>query len=109
MARVSKRICDITGNTASETIKFSVRGRTYEIDLAKQQVAAFDRALQKYIEAGRDVTERKGQQYVPSEKVWRLREWAKENGFPLGQRGTIPKRVEEAYDEAMKNETATEA
>jgi hypothetical protein len=41
---------DIDGSQAAKTVKFSIDGAQYQIDLSADNVAQFDRDLQKWIE-----------------------------------------------------------
>lgn len=44
---------DIDGSDAEETVRFSLDGKSYEIDLNKKNAAALRRVLKPYIDAGR--------------------------------------------------------
>ena len=44
---------DLDGSDADETIRFTLDGKSYEIDLSKKNAAAFRKALKPYVAAGR--------------------------------------------------------
>lgn len=44
---------DLDGSDADETVKFSLDGKNYEIDLNKKNAAALRRAFKPYVDAGR--------------------------------------------------------
>lgn len=81
---------DIDGSDAEETIRFTLDGKTYEIDLNKKNAAALRRALKPYIEKGRSAgrqsagSRRRGTSgsitlysQLNAEERTRFRSWAK--------------------------------
>jgi hypothetical protein len=44
---------DLDGSNADETVEFAIDGKVFQIDLSKKNAAALRRALQPYMEAGR--------------------------------------------------------
>lgn len=44
---------DFDGSDADETVKFSLDGKAYEIDLTKKNAAGLRRAFKPYVDAGR--------------------------------------------------------
>jgi hypothetical protein len=46
---------DIEGGDATETVEFSIDGRTYQIDLNKKNASAMRKVFQLYVEKGRVV------------------------------------------------------
>jgi hypothetical protein len=90
-----------------ETVLFSLDGAAYEVDLTSEHAAELRRTLEPYIAAGRRVgSARPG----PSARAARgpgahrdyapIREWAKQNGYAVSERGRVPAAVLEAYDAA---------
>ncbi|MGH3403953.1 MAG: histone-like nucleoid-structuring protein Lsr2 [Streptosporangiaceae bacterium] len=86
---------DIDGSEAETTIKFEVGGTEYEIDLNSRNADRFQKAIAKYIEAGRKAggTTRRSARSAranggpsPSE----VREWAKSQGIEVKDRGRVP-------------------
>jgi hypothetical protein len=99
---------DLDGNEADETVPFSFRGTNYEIDLSSKNAAAMEKALAKYLSAGRRVSGgrahtrgRSGRRTAASRSdVSAIREWARENGYEVSGRGRIAAEVRSAYEAA---------
>ena len=103
---------DLDGSDASGTFDFSLDGRQYQIDLSDENAAKLRDALAPYVGAARKAGGR-GQRRAPrqtatAEKPARskredtlaIRQWARENGHEVSERGRIPKSVLEAYQAA---------
>ena len=117
MARriVHQLVDDIDGTLLEvgegETVTFSIDGVAYEIDLTAENAAALRGALERYTKAARPISSpratssggtsngrkrrRSGQQDFSS-----VREWAKQNGYSVSERGRVPASVLEAYEAA---------
>ena len=116
MARriVHQLVDDIDGTLLEvgegETVLFSLDGVAYEIDLTNENAAEFRASLERYTNAARTVSSsrataaassagrkrrRSGQQDYSS-----VREWAKQNGYQVSERGRVPASVLEAYEAA---------
>jgi hypothetical protein len=110
MARTVKvhLVDDIDGSVADETVKFSLDGTSYEIDLSFAHSDEFRKALAKFIVAGRRpttgiVTGRrpvKGSGSASADKAQNaaIREWARSMGIELNGRGRIPHGIVERYE-----------
>jgi nucleoid-associated protein Lsr2 len=100
-------IDDLDGVDAEETVSFSLDGTRYEIDLSSDNAAKLRDSLALYIanarranrygapSAGRVRTHR-----ADREQTAAIREWARTNGHPIGDKGRIPSQVLEAYHNA---------
>ncbi len=93
---------DIDGSEAVEELTFALRGVEYEIDLNAKNVAALEKALEKFVTAGRRVrplraATRRSTGTTPKEDLNALREWAKANGYRVADRGRVSAEVREAY------------
>lgn len=98
-------IDDLDGGKADRTVAFSWGGSAFEIDLSKKNAAAFEKAMKPYLESARKVRRRKSSAPAPSRRPGKrdlaaVREWARENGHPVSDRGRIPAGVTDAYDAA---------
>jgi hypothetical protein len=99
---------DRDGGPADEAdIPFSLDGIDYVIDLSKENASALRRALDPWIDCARRVgrTPRKrgtGSPRLPRTMSAQIREWAKEQGCPVSDRGRIPLDVVERYTQAMQ-------
>ena len=100
---------DLDGGDASETVSFGLDGTSYEIDLNEENAAGLREALSAYVGharkvgSGRRTTKRSaassgGSAGGPAAKD--VREWAREAGHEVPDRGRIPADVREAYDAA---------
>jgi len=100
---------DLDGSEATETVTFGLDGATYEIDLNDDNATKLREALAVYVGHARKVTtgsrrSRGGSgssassSSGPSPKE--IREWAREAGYTVPDRGRIPAEVRTAYDAA---------
>ncbi len=99
-------IDDLDGGEAAGTIRFGLDGAEYEIDLSKEHTDALHSALGKYIEHARKVggtsrrTVRKGRRGAEVIDTAKVREWAKEQGIDIKDRGRVPANIVEKYQTA---------
>lgn len=99
-------VSDLSGTdlgTDGVTVSFGYQGVSYEIDLSESEVQDFDKAMAKYIEAGRRVGGRRSGGKAPGRSrndLGKVREWARANGHTVSDRGRIPRNVTDAYDAA---------
>jgi hypothetical protein len=102
-------IDDIDGGEASETVTFALDGTNYEIDLSEKNAARLREALAEFVGHGRRTTRggaRAAATAAPRrsrngrgdrEQTAAIRDWARKNGFKVGEKGRIPGDVLEAY------------
>ena len=85
---------------AELTVRFSVEGAEYEIDLSAANRERFLGAIGPFVQAARrvkgKVRQRSGAQRGDSVRV---REWARENDVEVNGRGRIPAAVMKQYKE----------
>jgi hypothetical protein len=108
-------IDDLDGSAATGTFDFSLEGRNYQIDLSDENAAKLRDALAPFIDVARKAGGRSSRrpgrtqrQTAVAEKPARstredasaIREWAREHGHQVSDRGRIPKSVIEAYQAA---------
>jgi nucleoid-associated protein Lsr2 len=95
---------DLTGGPAEQTIRFAFEGTDYEIDLNAKNAATFSKQLAPYLEharrAGRAQARRPGRTAAGRQRSSDIRDWAKEHGLAVSERGRIPASVVEQYDAA---------
>ena len=100
---------DLDGGTAEETVSFALDGVSYEIDLSSANAGQLREALASWIGharrvGGRTRTARRGSGSAagsgrtPNSESSAIREWARENGYTVNERGRIPAEVKAAYD-----------
>ena len=110
---------DLDGSDAAGTVSFGLDGRAYEIDLSDDNAGKLRDALAPFVAAarksggrssgrGRGRAQSQPQAAAAAEKPARssreetaaIREWAREHGHTINDRGRIPKSVIEAYQAA---------
>jgi hypothetical protein len=100
---------DLTGEKADETVSFALDGVQYEIDLSAGNAAKLREGLAPFTEAARKIgggrraarangRGRKAATDGPSSQE--IREWAKEQGIQVNERGRIPSEVMVRFQEA---------
>ena len=95
-------IDDLSGEDAEETVRFSVDGVDYEIDLTTDNAAELRAALSKYTAKGRRLrgsSKARARTAAPlgRDETRRIRDWANAHGYTPSDRGRIRKDIQEAY------------
>jgi hypothetical protein len=98
-------IDDIDGSTAAETVQFGIDGSTYEVDLSRENAAKLRETLATYVGSARranGVSRKARNGSAPVGKIDReqnaaVRDWARNNGYTVSDRGRIPSEIVEAY------------
>jgi hypothetical protein len=111
--KVIVELVDDLDGTASDsitTVSFALDGVSYEIDLNEDNASNLRTAFADVIAAGRRVGGRvkrgvslvgpAARPTVDREQTRAIREWARQNGFDLAERGRIPATVIEAFEQA---------
>ena len=95
---------DIDGSKADETIAFSIDGAHYEIDLSAENAEKIRAEIGEWAEKGTRVARKKARRASApsssSEENARIRQWAKDNGYEVGDRGRISAEIRRAYADA---------
>jgi len=100
---------DLDGGPADETVTFALDGVTYEIDLSSANAAALRDALAPYVGHGRRAGGRRAssssrgsatRSSAGKRDLADVREWARQNGHKVSERGRISAEVQAAYDKA---------
>jgi Lsr2 len=106
----------LTGDTgqveASETVRFGVDGRAYEIELSARHASELRSMVSRYISAARTIRSApsRARQQPPSrrrtqmdpEQSRRIRSWAMQRGLLASPRGRIPQHVVAEYEATMR-------
>jgi hypothetical protein len=106
--REIRLIDDLTGEAADETVEFGVDGKSYEIDLSKDNAGKLRDALAEFVgSARRSGGRRRGgraadpgptrRPSIDREQNQAIRDWARKRGMKVSDRGRIPAEVLEAY------------
>lgn len=86
---------------ATQTIRFGLDGRDYEIDLGEVNAARLRAALTPFTGAARRIGKpRQTMTTAAGGQTGEIRRWARENGLLAGDRGRIPNSIRAAYDRA---------
>lgn len=102
---------DIDGSTADETVTFALDGVSYEIDLSSKHAAELRESLARWIGHARRSGGRRtagtrrrssggGRTTRSDSDASKIREWARENGYTVSERGRISAEIREAYEKA---------
>ena len=95
-------IDDIDGSEAEGTVRFGLDGAEYEIDLSVAHSEEIHKVLAPYVtharKAGgnRRVTPR-GRRNATGVDNHKVREWARETGIEIKERGRVPADIVEKY------------
>ncbi|EXJ51466.1 MULTISPECIES: histone-like nucleoid-structuring protein Lsr2 [unclassified Microbacterium] len=113
MARkqITQYIDDLDGAVLDEgegtTIRFSLQGRSYDIDLSAPNAQKLRDALAPFIEVATPVpavakSDRSRTKRGVDQKadLAAIRAWANDNGYTVSDRGRVPATVLEAYNAA---------
>lgn len=98
-------IDDLDGGPAAETVSFALDGSTYEIDLSETNAAALRDSLATFVANARRSTRHvgtvrrsgRGPARADREQTQAIRQWARQNGFQIGEKGRIPAAAVDAY------------
>jgi hypothetical protein len=107
-------IDDLDGSEAVGTVSFALNNRAFEIDLSDENTDKLHEALAPFIEHARKAGGRSGGRGrtrgqaaltdAPArsgrEETHAIREWARQRGHQVSDRGRISKSVMEAYQAA---------
>jgi hypothetical protein len=89
---------------AGRTIPFALDGIAYEIDLSDAHLAELHEALTPYTTAGRRTGRKSNGPSGPAKtnktELAKIREWARQNGHEVSDRGRVSSTIRDAYDAA---------
>lgn len=112
MAQKVSLVDDLDGSLIEDgkggTVRFSVDGTSYEVDLAEKNIDGLKKALAPFVEVARKSGGRSSSSSSSSssakksdpKQLQAVREWANANGHKVSDRGRIPASVVEAYEAA---------
>ena len=93
-------------SSADETVTFALDGVSYEIDLTSENATKLRDDLAVWIGHAERTGGRRSSGGTKSagrsarRDVSQIRQWARENGYDISERGRISTEVQEAYDKA---------
>jgi Lsr2 len=95
---------DLDGGVAVETVRFSLDGTDFEIDLSAKNARLFRTQVAPFLEHGRKSATGRLAGLRRPRAAWQrsgeVRAWAREHGNAVSQRGRIPVSVIEQYQAA---------
>lgn len=111
MARETIIVDDFDGTGPANTYYFIVEDKEYSVDLSEENASKFSSLIEQYAEAmapymraGRSLGKANPRRSTSSASasardydVQAVRDWAKENGYEVAERGRIKKEIVEAY------------
>lgn len=110
---VHQLIDDIDGSEipdgGGERVEFSLRGVEYRIDLSTANAAKLDKALKPFVAAALKVRGPRGRRpkavgsnssSSSKDRLGTIREWARESGYEVSDRGRIKAEIVEAFEAA---------
>jgi nucleoid-associated protein Lsr2 len=92
---------DLDGGPADETVRFGVGGSEYEIDLSEKNAAKLRKQLAPFVEHARRAGSqpRRPVRTAASRRRSRdIRDWARDQGIQLSERGRIPAGIAAQYE-----------
>ena len=98
---------DIDGSKAVETVRFALDGTWYEIDLSSGHAGELRALAAPYISRARKINgprrrpARTRNTPVQGVDSRRIRDWARENGFEVKDRGRVPANLIAKYETAI--------
>src|SRR5512135_2206354 len=104
----TRLIDDIDGSEAAGTVRFGYEGVEYEVDLSEKHLEEFEEFLAPYVEHGRRLggDNRRGRRRAGREEPRKqrdladVRQWAREQGYQVSDRGRIAGEILSRYDES---------
>jgi nucleoid-associated protein Lsr2 len=107
---ITELVCDLTGEPAAETVEFGIGGRAFEVDLTQKHADALREILEDYVKVARPAgkltaasNSRRSsgtRASVDREQMRAIREWARQHGHNVSDRGRISAEIKQAFDAA---------
>jgi len=99
---------DLDGGNADETVKFGLDGTNYEMDLSSANAASLRDALAPYVASARRASGSRGSRRPSrgrsaggdASNASQMRDWAREHGYTVSDRGRVSADIKAAYDAA---------
>jgi len=104
---ITRLVDDLDGGVADRTVTFTWDGKSYRIDLSKKNISGFEKAIKPYVAAARTArpassgSRRRGRSAAgKSTNLQAVREWARDNGYAVADRGRVAASIVDAYHAA---------
>lgn len=92
---------DMDGSEPATTVNFGLHGVEYEIDLTESNDAALEAALAEFIKCARRVGGVRRRSNGRRAHLQAARQWARQNGHDIGERGRIPSDLLKQFEQAQ--------
>lgn len=101
-------IDDLDGTTADETVKFSLDGTDYEIDLTEGHASELREQIGRFVSAARKTraerrTSAPATAALGRQRTQQIRAWAQAQGMTVNNRGRLNAGIVDAYEKAHAN------
>lgn len=107
---VTRLIDDLDGGEAHETLTFGLDGHSFEIDLSNKNANKLRLAVNPFLEHATPIKEQRSKRgtvradrtdaRVEKEQRQAMRQWARDSGYTIGDKGRISEEIAEAYHAA---------
>lgn len=112
MARETVQIYfdDLTGEPVEaddvQTIKFAWEGKPLRLDLTEENADKLEEVMKPYLDAATLVTSSEIKKTPKPRRtdLDKVRSWARENGMEVSDRGRVPIKILDAYDNRNKGQ-----
>lgn len=94
---------DLDGGSADETVRFGLDGSSYEIDLSTDNAERLREALKPFVAGARKTPSRPARGRSSSgggQDTAAIRQWARDKGYKVNNRGRIQAEIIEAFNKA---------
>lgn len=96
---------DIDGTDAVTTVSFSLQGRDYEIDLHAGHLAELEQDFSRWVGHAREVKRVRSRAKIRTrssrERSALIRQYARQHGLKVAERGRIPASVIAQYEASL--------
>lgn len=91
---------DVDGSPAEESVNFALDGVSYVIDLSAENASKLRDDLSRWTANARRTGGRRtrGRRPTGGPTANEVRQWAKEQGYEVSERGRVANEIREAYD-----------
>ena len=90
-------IDDINGQPDAQEVRFTWQGTAYVLDLAEENYTALATVIEQFIPHAKVRSRSNAARKSRPTNASIIRDWARENGMEVPNRGRLPKEVVDAY------------
>ena len=99
---------DLTGGSADETVRFSLDGKHYEMDLSVENATQLRETVRPFTDKARRIPATKrhrSRRSTPAPRngeTAKIRAWAQDKGYEVSERGRVHQHIKDAYYATQK-------